>query len=200
MEAGLKTNRSGRAAADVHLSLTADNLPPHTYHRPLPSLLAVPRWTPTRRPQWPRTSCPPTGSVAPSVTETKPQSPSSRAAPSAQSPISISACSKWQETTSALRQISRLSQPTCPPSTTTTRNQASSQPVRGLSYSKTSLTRSPDHRVNMCTLATEQTSDWLMCDAWEGLQPTYQPTAIVLDRFDDEINRVIGGVVTPDGA
>ena len=52
----------------------------------------------------------------------------------------------------------------------------------------------------MCTLATEQTSDWLMCDAWEGLQPTYQPTAIVLDHFDDEINRVIGGVATPDGA
>lgn len=52
----------------------------------------------------------------------------------------------------------------------------------------------------MCTLATEQTSDWLMCDAWEGLQPKYQPTAIVLDHIDDEINRVIGGVATPDGA
>jgi len=53
--------------------------------------------------------------------------------------------------------------------------------------------------MNMCTLATEQTSDWLMCDAWEGLQPKYQPTAIVLDHIDDEINRVIGGVATPDG-
>lgn len=52
----------------------------------------------------------------------------------------------------------------------------------------------------MCTLATEQTSDWLMCDAWEGLQPKYQPTAIVLDHVDDEINRVIGGVATPGGA
>jgi len=52
----------------------------------------------------------------------------------------------------------------------------------------------------MCTLATEQTSDWLMSDAWEGLQPMYQPTAVVLDHFDDEINRVIGGVATPDGA
>ena len=54
--------------------------------------------------------------------------------------------------------------------------------------------------MNMCTLATEQTSDWLMCDAWEGLQPKYQPTVIVLDHIDDEINRVIGGVATPDGA
>ena len=62
------------------------------------------------------------------------------------------------------------------------------------------ISRSADHRVNMCTLATEQTSDWLMCDAWEGLQPKYQPTAIVLDHIDDEINRVIGGVATPDGA
>jgi len=52
----------------------------------------------------------------------------------------------------------------------------------------------------MCTLAAEQTSDWLMCDAWEGLQPKYQPTVVVLDHVDDEINRVIGGVATPDGA
>lgn len=51
----------------------------------------------------------------------------------------------------------------------------------------------------MCTLATEQTSDWLMCDAWEGLQPKYQPTVMVLDHVDDEINRVIGGVATPSG-
>ena len=39
-----------------------------------------------------------------------------------------------------------------------------------------------------------------MCDAWEALQPKYQPTVIVLDHIDDEINRVIGGVATPAGA
>jgi hypothetical protein len=59
---------------------------------------------------------------------------------------------------------------------------ASSLPVRRpyppqyLANSLTFSRDSPDHRVSMCTLATEHTSDWLMCDAWEALQPKYQPT------------------------
>lgn len=54
------------------------------------------------------------------------------------------------------------------------------------------------HRVNMCTLAAEQTSSWLMVDPWEAFQ-NYQRTAVVLDHFDFEINTVLGGVHTQDG-
>ncbi|KIJ65934.1 hypothetical protein HYDPIDRAFT_110041 [Hydnomerulius pinastri MD-312] len=54
------------------------------------------------------------------------------------------------------------------------------------------------HRVNMCTLAAEQTSSWLMIDSWEAFQ-NYQRTAVVLDHFDYEINTVLGGVQTQAG-
>jgi nicotinamide mononucleotide adenylyltransferase len=50
----------------------------------------------------------------------------------------------------------------------------------------------------MCTLATEQTSPWLMVDPWEAFQ-SYQRTAVVLDHFDHEINTVLGGVQTASG-
>jgi hypothetical protein len=51
-------------------------------------------------------------------------------------------------------------------------------------------------RVNMCTLATEQASQWLMVDPWEAFQ-SYQRTAIVLDHFDYEVNTVLGGAQLP---
>ena len=51
----------------------------------------------------------------------------------------------------------------------------------------------------MCELAVSQTSNWLMVDAWEATQTGYQPTAVVLDRFDHQLNRVLGGVETPNG-
>ncbi|KAI0919328.1 hypothetical protein AcV5_002279 [Taiwanofungus camphoratus] len=57
---------------------------------------------------------------------------------------------------------------------------------------------SAHHRVHMCTLATEQTSTWLMVDPWEAFQ-SYQRTAVVLDHFDYEINTRLGGVTTPSG-
>jgi nicotinamide mononucleotide adenylyltransferase len=57
---------------------------------------------------------------------------------------------------------------------------------------------SATHRVNMCTLAAEQTSPWLMVDSWEAFQ-SYQCTAVVLDHFDYEINTVLGGVQTEEG-
>lgn len=50
----------------------------------------------------------------------------------------------------------------------------------------------------MCTLATEETSRWLMVDPWEAFQ-SYQRTAVVLDHFDYEINTVLGGVQMPSG-
>lgn len=50
----------------------------------------------------------------------------------------------------------------------------------------------------MCELAAEQT-DRLMVDAWEANQAEYTRTAVVLDRFDYEINTVRGGVTAKDG-
>lgn len=50
----------------------------------------------------------------------------------------------------------------------------------------------------MCTLASENTSSWLMVDPWEAFQ-SYQRTAIVLDHFDYLINTVLGGAHTVDG-
>jgi hypothetical protein len=61
------------------------------------------------------------------------------------------------------------------------------------------ISMSADHqflRVNMCTLATERTSQWLMVDPWEAFQ-SYQRTAVVLDHFDYEINTVLGGARLP---
>jgi len=66
------------------------------------------------------------------------------------------------------------------------------------SYKKPGLL-SAQHRVNMCTIATEQTSSWLMVDPWEAYQEEYQRTAVVLDHFDHEINDVLGGVTTAEG-
>lgn len=50
----------------------------------------------------------------------------------------------------------------------------------------------------MCTLATEETSRWLMVDPWEAFQ-SYQRTAVVLDHFDYEVNSVLGGAQMPSG-
>jgi hypothetical protein len=52
----------------------------------------------------------------------------------------------------------------------------------------------------MCELACEQTSDWIMVDPWEAIQPSYQPTAVVLDHIEHEINDVIGGIAPYEGA
>lgn len=54
-------------------------------------------------------------------------------------------------------------------------------------------------RIAMCQLAVDKTSDWLMVDTWEPLQKEYQPTAVVLDHFDYEINTVRGGVDMGNG-
>lgn len=52
----------------------------------------------------------------------------------------------------------------------------------------------------MCELAVDQTSNWLMVDPWEAIQPQYMPTAQVLDHFEHEINNVLGGCERPDGS
>ncbi|KFY15077.1 hypothetical protein V492_02250 [Pseudogymnoascus sp. VKM F-4246] len=65
-------------------------------------------------------------------------------------------------------------------------------------YKKAGLTSSR-HRLRMCELAVQQTSNWLMVDPWEALQEKYTPTALVLDHFEHEINVVQGGVLDVDG-
>lgn len=58
---------------------------------------------------------------------------------------------------------------------------------------------SAEHRVKMCQLAVETTSDWLMVDPWEARQTTYQRTAIVLDHFENELNQAGEGIKTISG-
>ncbi|ODQ65655.1 putative nicotinamide-nucleotide adenylyltransferase, partial [Nadsonia fulvescens var. elongata DSM 6958] len=65
-------------------------------------------------------------------------------------------------------------------------------------YNKAGLADA-SHRVRMCELACERTSSWLMVDAWESLQLTYQRTALVLDHFNEEINLKRNGVFMPNG-
>lgn len=66
-------------------------------------------------------------------------------------------------------------------------------------YKKAGLA-SAEHRVAMCQLAIDRASNWLMVDPWEAEQKEYQPTAVVLDHFDHEINQVRGGIETEDGS
>lgn len=57
------------------------------------------------------------------------------------------------------------------------------------------------HRVRMCELAVDQTSNWLMVDPWEASQPEYQRTAVVLEHFDQELNQGSnGGIQMKDGS
>lgn len=53
----------------------------------------------------------------------------------------------------------------------------------------------------MCQLAIERTSERLrlMVDTWEAESTEYQPTALVLDHFDHEINVVRRGVEGENG-
>lgn len=54
------------------------------------------------------------------------------------------------------------------------------------------------HRYNMCRLACDKTSDWLMVDPYEARQENYVPTAPVLDHFDEQINKIKQGVPVLD--
>ncbi|KTW26738.1 nicotinate (nicotinamide) nucleotide adenylyltransferase [Pneumocystis carinii B80] len=65
-------------------------------------------------------------------------------------------------------------------------------------YKKKGLVRSKD-RLKMCELACEETSSWVMIDAWEALQEEHTRTAIVLDHFNYEINQIRGGVYVKTG-
>ncbi|RPA93166.1 Nucleotidylyl transferase [Choiromyces venosus 120613-1] len=60
-------------------------------------------------------------------------------------------------------------------------------------YNKAGLA-SATHRVRMCELACEQTSDWLMVDPWEAIQKEYQPTAVVLNHITTSVNDQLGGI------
>ena len=58
---------------------------------------------------------------------------------------------------------------------------------------------SAEHRVAMTRIATDQSSRWLDVDPWEAIQKEYQPTAIVLDHFEHEINVVQRGIAIRGG-
>lgn len=62
----------------------------------------------------------------------------------------------------------------------------------GDKYVKAGLA-SAHHRLAMCELAC-QDSDFIDVDPWEALMKEYQPTAVVLDHFDHEINEKSGGI------
>ena len=55
------------------------------------------------------------------------------------------------------------------------------------------------NRVAMCQLAIDKASNWLMVDSWEAEKKEYQPTAVVLDHFEHEINVVRKGIDAGDG-
>ncbi|EPE04272.1 nicotinamide mononucleotide adenylyl transferase [Ophiostoma piceae UAMH 11346] len=54
------------------------------------------------------------------------------------------------------------------------------------------------HRIRMCELAVEDTTNCVMVDPWEATQPRYVPTAQVLDHFRQEINDNLGGIMSAD--
>lgn len=56
-----------------------------------------------------------------------------------------------------------------------------------------------NHRLRMCEIAVDQTSNWLMVDPWEAIQKEYTPTAHVLDHVEHEINQVMGGIEAREG-
>ncbi|KAJ9640311.1 Nicotinamide/nicotinic acid mononucleotide adenylyltransferase 1 [Coniosporium tulheliwenetii] len=68
----------------------------------------------------------------------------------------------------------------------------------GDAYKKAGLA-SAEHRIRMCELAVSEDS-WVDVDPWEALQKEYQPTAVVLDHFEKELNEVYGGIETYDGS
>ncbi|OAA64401.1 nicotinamide mononucleotide adenylyl transferase [Niveomyces insectorum RCEF 264] len=62
-------------------------------------------------------------------------------------------------------------------------------------YKKANLAAA-HHRIRMCELAVEDTTNCVMVDPWEANQPRYVPTAQVLDHFRSEINGgELGGIV-----
>lgn len=65
-------------------------------------------------------------------------------------------------------------------------------------YKKAGLASAQD-RLNMCELAVQSSLTLLDVDPWEAIQKEYQPTALVLDHFEHEVNTVLGGVETVNG-
>lgn len=51
----------------------------------------------------------------------------------------------------------------------------------------------------MCQLAIDKASNWLMVDTWEAEKKEYQPTAKVLDHFEQEINVIRNGIDAGNG-
>ena len=65
-------------------------------------------------------------------------------------------------------------------------------------YKKAGLA-SADHRIEMTKLACAESS-WIMVDDWEAAKREYTRTAFVLDHFDENINKIHGGIKTQSGS
>lgn len=64
-------------------------------------------------------------------------------------------------------------------------------------YKKSGLATA-NHRVEMCRLATQESS-WIAVDEWEAIKEEYTRTALVLDHFEEQLNKYWGGVKTQSG-
>lgn len=51
----------------------------------------------------------------------------------------------------------------------------------------------------MCEIAVQSSHVLLDVDPWEAIQKEYQPTALVLDHLEHEINSTLGGVEAANG-
>jgi len=112
-------------------------------------------------------------------------------------PIVLVACGSFSPITYAHLRMFEMAQDFCRQNTDFEVVAGYLSPV-GDEYKKAGLL-SASRRVEMCRLACDQASSWLMVDDWEASMPEYQRTAIVLDHFDHAINTVRGGVSDEDG-
>ncbi|KAF9508270.1 hypothetical protein BS47DRAFT_1417218 [Hydnum rufescens UP504] len=112
-------------------------------------------------------------------------------------PIVLVACGSFSPITYAHLRMFEMAQDFCRQNTDFEVVAGYLSPV-GDEYKKAGLL-SASRRVEMCRLACDQASSWLMVDDWEASTPEYQRTAIVLDHFDHAINTVRGGVSDEDG-
>lgn len=65
-------------------------------------------------------------------------------------------------------------------------------------YKKAGLASAQD-RLNMCEIAVQSSHVLLDVDPWEAIQKEYQPTALVLDHLEHEVNSTLGGVQAANG-
>lgn len=112
-------------------------------------------------------------------------------------PIVLVACGSFSPITYAHMRMFEMANDYCRQNTNFEVIAGYLSPV-GDKYKKPGLLSS-SRRVDMCRLACEQSSSWLMVDEWEASQSDYQRTALVLEHFDREVNERLGGIEDEEG-